>query len=184
MLVAGSVGPLGLRIEPLGKVSREEAQAAFREQIEVLAAEGVDLILLETFGYIDELHQAVLAARAAAPGLPIVAQVTIDEDGNALDGTDPETFGARLTDFGVDVVGCNCSVGPAAMLDTMERLRRVTSLPLWRRSPTPACRATWKDATSISARPSTWPAMRASSWPPASPWSADAAAPLPSTSRR
>ena len=130
VMVAGSVGPLGLHIEPLGKVSREEAQAAFREQIEVLASEGVDLILLETFGYIDELHQAVLAARAAAPGIPVVAQVTIDEDGNALDGTDPETFGARLTSFGVDVVGCNCSVGPAAMLETVERLRRVTPLPL------------------------------------------------------
>jgi methionine synthase I (cobalamin-dependent)/5,10-methylenetetrahydrofolate reductase len=129
-LVAGSVGPLGIRIEPLGKVGREEARAAFREQIEVLSEEGVDLILLETFGYIDELHQAVMAARDAAPGLPIVAEVTIDEDGHALDGTDAEIFGVRLTDFGVDVVGCNCSVGPAAMLDTIERLRRVTSLPL------------------------------------------------------
>lgn len=129
-LVAGSVGPLGVRIEPLGKIAREEARAAFRAQIEVLSEEGVDLILLETFGSIDELHQAVLAAREAAPGLPIVAEVTIDEDGNALDGAEPETFGARLTDFGVDVVGCNCSVGPAAMLDTVERLRRVTSLPL------------------------------------------------------
>ena len=73
VLVAGSVGPLGVRIEPLGKIAREEARAAFREQIEVLADEGVDLILLETFGYIEELHQAVLAAREAAPGLPIVA---------------------------------------------------------------------------------------------------------------
>jgi homocysteine S-methyltransferase len=96
----------------------------------VLADEGVDLILLETFGYIDELHQAILAAREVAPGLPIVAEVTIDEDGNALDGTEVEAFGPRLTDFGVDVVGCNCSIGPAAMLDTVERLRRVTSLPL------------------------------------------------------
>ena len=130
VLVAGSVGPLGIRIEPLGRVAREEARKAFRDQIEVLAAEGVDLLLLETFGYIDELHQAVLAAREAAPGLPVVAEVTIDEEGNALDGTAPELFGARLSDFGVDVLGCNCSIGPAAMLDTMERLRRATSLPL------------------------------------------------------
>ncbi len=129
-MVAGSVGPLGLRIEPLGKIAREEARAAFRAQIEVLSEEGVDLILLETFGYVDELHQAILAARDVAPGLPIVAEVTIDDEGNALDGTEPEAFGARLTDFGVDVVGCNCSIGPAAMLDTMERLRSVTSLPL------------------------------------------------------
>jgi len=130
VLVAGSVGPLGIRIEPLGKVAREEARAAFREQIAVLSEEGVDLILLETFGYIDELHQAVLAAREAAPGLPIIAEVTIDDEGNALDGAEPEMFGVRLTDFGADVVGCNCSIGPAAMLDTIERLRRVTSLPL------------------------------------------------------
>ena len=130
VMVAGSVGPLGLRIEPLGRIAREEARKAFRDQIEALADEGVDLILLETFGYIDELHQAVLAAREAAPGLPLVAEVTIDEEGNALDGAQPEAFGTRLTDFGVDVVGCNCSIGPAAMLDTIERLRKVTSLPL------------------------------------------------------
>ena len=130
VLVAGSVGPLGVRIEPLGKIARAEARAAFRQQIEALAKESVDLILLETFGSIDELHQAVLAARDAAPGIPVVAEVTIDEEGNALDGTEPEIFGRRLTDFGVDVVGCNCSIGPAAMLDTVERLRQVTSLPL------------------------------------------------------
>ena len=128
--VAGSVGPLGARLEPLGKISHDEARAAFREQIEVLSEAGVDLLMLETFGQLEELHQAILAAHEAAPGLPVVAEVTIDEDGNALDGTDAETFGARLSDFGVNVVGCNCSVGPAAMLDTMERLRRVTSLPL------------------------------------------------------
>jgi homocysteine S-methyltransferase len=130
LLVAGSVGPLGVRIEPLGKIAREEAREAFREQIAVLAEEGVDLILLETFGSIAELQQAVLAAREAAPGLPIVAEVTIDDEGNALDGSEPEAFGVKLTDFGVDVAGCNCSIGPAAMLDTIERLRRVTSLPL------------------------------------------------------
>jgi homocysteine S-methyltransferase len=130
VFVAGSVGPLGVRIEPLGKIAREEARAAFRAQIEVLADEGVDLILLETFGSIDELYQAILAAREAAPGLPVVAEVTIDEDGNALDGAEPEAFGVRLTNFGADVIGCNCSVGPAAMLDTIERLRRVTNLPL------------------------------------------------------
>jgi hypothetical protein len=81
IFVAGSVGPLGTHIEPLGKVSREEARVAFREQIEVLAGAGVDLLVLETFGYVDELHQAVLAAREAAPGIPLLAQVTIDEDG-------------------------------------------------------------------------------------------------------
>src|SRR5450432_999654 len=109
VLVAGSVGPLGLRIEPLGKTSREEARASFREQITALVEGGIDLIMLETFGYLEELHQAILAAREVAPDKPLVAQVTIDEDGNCLDGASPETFTSKLNDWGVDVIGCNCS---------------------------------------------------------------------------
>ena len=128
--VAGSVGPLGIRIEPLGKTSFEEARTAFREQIAALAEGGVDLLILETFGYLEELHQAMLAARDVNPKLPVVAQVTIDEDGNCLDGADPQTFGAKLEEWGADVIGCNCSVGPVDMLDAIERLRTVTSLPL------------------------------------------------------
>src|SRR5689334_21356573 len=86
VLVAGSVGPLGIRIEPLGKTAREEAREAFRQQINALEEGGVDLVILETFGYVEELHQAVLAARDVNPELPVIAQVTIDEDGNCLDG--------------------------------------------------------------------------------------------------
>src|SRR6202050_2253006 len=128
--VAGSVGPLGTRIEPLGKTSFEEARQAFREQVEALVEGGVDLLMLETFGYLEELHQAVLACRDVNAKIPIVAQVTIDEDGNCLDGADPETFAARLTEWNIDVLGINCSVGPVAMLDAIERVRAVTSLPL------------------------------------------------------
>ncbi|HEX3587039.1 MAG TPA: homocysteine S-methyltransferase family protein, partial [Candidatus Angelobacter sp.] len=123
VLVAGSIGPLGLRIEPLGKTSREEARASFRDQITALVAGGVDVLMLETFGYLEELHQAILAAREVAPEKPLVAQVTIDEDGNCLDGASPETFTAKLHDWGVDVIGCNCSVGPVAMLEAIERIR-------------------------------------------------------------
>src|SRR5256712_7963661 len=94
--VAGSVGPLGTRIEPLGKTSFEEARTAFREQIAALIEGGVDLLVLETFGYLEELHQAILAARDVNPKIPVVAQVTIDEDGNCLDGSTPETFAPRL----------------------------------------------------------------------------------------
>src|SRR5437764_5095007 len=130
VLVAASVGPLGLRIEPLGKISREEARASFQEQITALVEGGVDLIILETFGYLEELHQALLAAREAAPGLQVVAQATIDEDGNCLDGASAETLAGRLTEWGADVVGCNCSVGPVAMLEAIERIRRVTDRPL------------------------------------------------------
>jgi len=128
--VAGSVGPLGIRIEPLGKTSREEARAAFREQISALEEGGVDLIILETFGYVEELHQAVLAARDVNPDLPLIAQVTIDEDGNSLDGATPEQFGPRMDDWPADVIGANCSVGPVSMLESIERLRRVTTKPL------------------------------------------------------
>jgi methionine synthase I (cobalamin-dependent)/5,10-methylenetetrahydrofolate reductase len=128
--VAGSVGPLGTRIEPLGKTSFEEARQAFREQIEALVEGGVDLLMMETFGYLEELHQAMLAAKDVAPNLPLVVQVTIDEEGNCLDGSDPATFTPRLEDWGADVLGCNCSVGPVAMLDAVERVRALTSLPL------------------------------------------------------
>src|SRR6201988_2328039 len=128
--VAGSVGPLGTRIEPLGKTSFEEARAAFREQIEALMEGGVDLLMLETFGYLEEIHQAMLAAKDVGAKLPLVVQVTIDEDGNCLDGSDPETFTPRLEEWGADVIGCNCSVGPVAMLEAIERVRAATSLPL------------------------------------------------------
>ncbi|HWG87156.1 MAG TPA: homocysteine S-methyltransferase family protein, partial [Candidatus Acidoferrales bacterium] len=130
VLVAASVGPLGMRIEPLGKTSREEARESFRQQIAALAEGGVDLIMLETFGYLEELHQAILAAREAAPQLQLVAQVTIDEDGNCLDGASPETFAAKLDEWGPDIIGCNCSVGPVAMLEAIERIRRITERPL------------------------------------------------------
>ncbi len=128
--VGGSVGPLGTRIEPLGKTSFQEAREAFRQQIEALAEAGVDLLILETFGYLEEIHQAMLAAQDVSKSLPIVAQVTIDEDGNCLDGSDPQTFVSKLEEWGADVIGCNCSVGPVAMLDAMERVRAATSLPL------------------------------------------------------
>ncbi|HEX4423869.1 MAG TPA: homocysteine S-methyltransferase family protein, partial [Terriglobales bacterium] len=90
VLVAGSVGPIGIRIEPLGKTSLEETRAAFRDQITALVDGGVDLLIMETFGYLEELHQAILAARDVNPKIPVVALVTIDEDSNTLDGSTPE----------------------------------------------------------------------------------------------
>lgn len=129
-LVAGSVGPLGIRIEPLGKTSVEEARAAFTEQITALSEGGVDLIILETFGYLEEIHQALLAARAVSPDLPVVALVTIDEEGNCLDGSSPESFGPKLESWGADVIGINCGIGPVNMLETVERLKLVTEKPI------------------------------------------------------
>ena len=127
--VVGAIGPLGVRLEPFGPTSRDEALAAFGRQVAGLLAGGVDGFVLETFGDAEEIHQALLAVKAASD-LPVVAQMTIGEDGNTQFGTSPETFARFLTEWGADVVGVNCSVGPAAMLDVIERMVKVTSKPL------------------------------------------------------
>jgi homocysteine S-methyltransferase len=129
LAVGGAVGPLGLRIEPLGPTSFAEARNIFREQIAALAEGGADVIVLETFGDVHEIREAIFAAREACD-LPVVAQVTVDDDGNALYGGSPETFAAMLTEWGADVVGVNCSVGPKTMLEVSERMMKVTQKPL------------------------------------------------------
>jgi methionine synthase I (cobalamin-dependent)/5,10-methylenetetrahydrofolate reductase len=128
--VAGAVGPIGVQIEPLGKVSFAEAREAFAEQIGALAEGGVDLLVLETMTSLSEVHQAILAAREAAPDLPILAMMTIDEEGNTLDGSSPEVAAKKLTEWGADAIGCNCSAGPATILSAIERMRTATTLPL------------------------------------------------------
>ncbi len=124
--VAGSIGPLGVRIEPWGKTGVDDAEAAFAEQAAALAEGGVDLFMLETFRDVNELVAAVRAIRRVSP-LPIVAQMTTEDDGNSLDGTPPETFAPRLDAAGADVIGVNCSVGPASMLETLERMGQATT---------------------------------------------------------
>ncbi len=128
--VAGSVGPLGVHLEPLGKTGLDEARAAFAEQIAALAEAGVDLLILETMPALNEAREALLAAKVAAPGLPVLVMVTLDEDGNCLDGSSPEQAAQLLTEWGADGIGCNCSTGPATVLTGMEAMRAVTSLPL------------------------------------------------------
>ncbi len=132
--VAGSVGPLGVHLEPLGKTGLDEAREAFAEQIRALTSggpgTGVDLLLIETMPALNEAEQAVLAARAVAPDVPVVVMVTVDEEANCLDGASVETAAARIESWGVDGIGCNCSVGPATVLTAIERMAAVTSLPL------------------------------------------------------
>jgi methionine synthase I (cobalamin-dependent)/5,10-methylenetetrahydrofolate reductase len=129
LYVAGSVGPLGLRLEPLGPTSLEEARTMFREQIAALVEGGVDLIVLETMIDVSEAHQALLAARELAD-IPVVAQMTVQEDGNTPTGTSPEDFTRLLEEWGADVIGVNCSVGPAGVLDVLERMMKVTDRKL------------------------------------------------------
>ncbi len=129
--VAGAVGPLGVRIEPLGHVSFKEARAMFREQIEALAGEDIDLLILETFSALNEIREAIFAAReAVGDEITLVAQVTIDDYGNLPDGTRTDTFTRSLDEWPVDVIGCNCSAGPKVTLETIERMRAFTQRSL------------------------------------------------------
>jgi len=119
--VAGSVGPPGNPLHRPDEMNPAEVSALYREQIEVLAAEGVDCILIETVSRLDEMRQAIRAAREVC-GLPIIAQMTFTEEGTTFFGDRPEDVGPLLTAEGADVIGVNCSVGPRAMLDILERL--------------------------------------------------------------
>ena len=127
--VVGAIGPLGVRLEPFGETGRDEAFAFFRQQAEGLTAGGVDGFILETFSDLDELHEALRAVRATS-GLPAFAQVTITEDGATFYGTDVETVARALDEWGADVIGVNCSVGPQGVLEAIERMARVTGRPL------------------------------------------------------
>ena len=127
--VAGAIGPLGIRIEPWGKTGTDEAEEFFREQARALLEGGVDLFVLETFRDVNEIGAAIRAVRSVCD-LPIVAQVTTEEDGNSLDGAPPEAFVPALEYLGAQVVGLNCSVGPAAMLETIERMSQVATVKL------------------------------------------------------
>jgi len=126
VLVAGAVGPLGVRIEPYGPTSRAEARGYFREQMTGLAAGGADCFILETFGDLDEIEQAIAAAREVDPARPVIAQMTIGADGVSPFGVKPADLAIALDRFGADIIGLNCSVGPQAILDAIEKMVPVT----------------------------------------------------------
>jgi homocysteine S-methyltransferase len=130
VLVAGSVGPLGVRLAPFGRVQQTQAQEAFREQIAALVKAGVDLLLLETHSDLHEIRQAVLAARQISD-LPLVASVTFTRDDCTLLGDSASTVGRELKKLGVDVIGANCSSGPAQLLRLIARMRQAApGIPL------------------------------------------------------
>ena len=128
-LVAGAIGPLGIRLEPFGETSRVEAFELFKTQAQGLLEGGVHGFVLETFSDLDEIHEALRAVRAISD-LPVFAQMTIQEDGATAYGHDPESLARALDEYGADVIGLNCSVGPQGMLEAIERMARVTSRPL------------------------------------------------------
>ncbi|MFN2615007.1 MAG: bifunctional homocysteine S-methyltransferase/methylenetetrahydrofolate reductase [Actinomycetota bacterium] len=114
-IIAGSVGPLGVRLAPYGRVSAEDARAAFAEQIEALAEGGADLILLETHSDVAEIEQAARAARDVTD-LPVIATMTFTRDDRTLLGETARYAAERLVAAGVDAIGVNCSEGPEQVL--------------------------------------------------------------------
>ena len=124
--VAGAIGPLGIRIEPYGPTSLDEARDIFREQATALRDGGVDLFIVETFSNISEIEQAISAIHEVCT-LPVIAQMTIGTDGRTVYGDSPRVIAQRLDRAGADVIGLNCSVGPDVMLDAIEEMASVTA---------------------------------------------------------
>lgn len=129
-LVAGAVGPLGVRLEPYGPTSLEEAREIFAEQMSGLKAGGADAFILETFSDLDEIAQAIAAARAVDQATPVIAQMTIGVDGVTPYGASPEHVAEMLESLGADVIGLNCSVGPQIILEAIEKIAAVTRTKL------------------------------------------------------
>ena len=123
VLIAGDVGPLGVRIAPFGRVQPEQARAAFAEQIGALTEAGADLIVIETFSDLYEIREAIRAAKETCQ-LPVVASVTFTRDDRTLLGDDPMKVARLLRDAGVDVIGVNCSGGPAQLLRILKQMRQ------------------------------------------------------------
>jgi methionine synthase / methylenetetrahydrofolate reductase(NADPH) len=127
--VLGAIGPLGIRVEPFGEMSLEEARAMYERQARGLLEGGVQGFILETFSDVAELGAALQAVRGCSD-LPIIAQMTVGTDGKTHYGTDPVVFGPELAAMGADVIGVNCSVGPHGVLEAVEKLARVVSVPI------------------------------------------------------
>ena len=130
VLVAGAVGPLGVRLEPYGPTSIEEARTIFREQLTGLKAGGADCFILETFSDLHEIGQAVAAAREVDPAMPVIAQMTSGVDGHTPYGATPEDVVRALDRFGADIIGLNCSVGPQTILEAIEKMIPLTQRKL------------------------------------------------------
>jgi homocysteine S-methyltransferase len=130
VFVAGSIGPLGKLLEPMGPVSRAEANNIYYEQASALINAGVDLILLETFNDLATIKIAIEGVRRASTDIPVIAQMTLSENLETFTGEKPDQAAAELSTMPIQAVGFNCSVGPAAMLDAVKSARVATKLPL------------------------------------------------------
>ncbi len=122
VFIAGDVGPLGAPLAPFGRIQPEQAFDIYLEQVEPLIAAGVDLILIETMVDVLAVKAAVEAVRAVDTEIPVVASMTFTRDGRTLLGDSPADVVRRISDFGVDVIGVNCSGGPAQLLRLLRQM--------------------------------------------------------------
>ncbi len=123
VIIAGDVGPLGVRLAPFGRVQLEDAQDAFKQQIQVLVNAGVDVIIIETMTDFYELREAVLAAKAVDSEIAVIASMTFTRDDRTLLGDTPEKIAANIHSTGADVIGINCSGGPLQLLRILKKMR-------------------------------------------------------------
>lgn len=123
VLIAGDLGPLGVRLAPFGRVQPEEARAAFSEQVAALANAGADLIIIETMTDLYETVEAVKAAKSSAPQLPVIASMTFTRDNRTLLGDTPAKVARRIHEAGADVIGINCSGGPHQLLNLLQQMK-------------------------------------------------------------
>ncbi len=127
--VAGSIGPLNERLEPWGSLSENEARAIYVEQAKALIDSGADLLILETFSDIHLIQQVILGIKEKF-NIPIIANMTIGDDGNTSFGTPSEVFAKKIELWGANAVGLNCSVGPKVMLDEVEKMIHAVNIPI------------------------------------------------------
>jgi len=127
--IAGCIGPLGKKVRPFGSIPLEDTFEYFLEQVQGLSDGGIDLFIFETFTYLNELEQAVLAVKRIS-NLPILTLVTVNEEGFTLIGMEPAGFIPIMESWNVDGVGVNCSVGPHALLTAIEEISKVATLPI------------------------------------------------------
>ncbi|KAF0109091.1 MAG: homocysteine S-methyltransferase [Anaerolineaceae bacterium] len=123
VLVAGDVGPLGVRIAPYGRVQLHEAREAFAEQVKALVESGVDLIVIETMTDVYETVEAIQAAKSAGT-VPVAATMTFTRDDRTLLGDEPAKVARALHEAGADVIGVNCSGGPAQLIRILRQMRQ------------------------------------------------------------
>ncbi|NPV69594.1 MAG: dihydropteroate synthase [Firmicutes bacterium] len=129
-LVAASMGPLGVMLEPMGDFAFDRAYEEFTAQAKALRDSPPDFIIIETIGDLNEMRAAILACKDHAPGIRIIAQMTMDPSGRTFTGTDPVTAGLVLQSMGADVIGFNCSTGPELLVPAVEKMASVARVPV------------------------------------------------------